>query len=487
MATNISVLSSSAWTVGGKFFERAFSLIVYIMLARLLSVEQFGVVAFSLLFLEFITVLINSGVKDFIITRKEVDSKLVDTCTFSVIAVSIFVVIIFLALIDVFFRDKSQLMRDIFIVMLFIPVISSFNIIQVALLQRDNKFKSLSLRSIASTFIAGSFALFFAYDGYGAWALVINHYCRIIIDTIILQVVVKYRPGFQFSSKYFKECYRFSLPLLLSEIMNYWSTRMMDFFVSVFHGASSLAILNISRKFTRLVQQLSLTSLRPVVLSYAAKSDNQSETFARFIGYITFVVAPVLMAIGIYAEFYITPIFGEQWKPAIKIVELLSTTALAQCLAWYFGLVLIKNNKTSLLFRLNLIFTAIFLTAGILSYKLEFAEYILVQVLLINILSIYKMTYLIYKRFIKLSDFKVLILPAIFSSFFFLVVAIMLRLYLDNVNFEISWVEVVVSVIFSIVSFLVASLVTVFLFRTFGQDFFELISKFLRKKAKKII
>ena len=193
------------------------------------------------------------------------------------------------------------------------------------------------------------------------------------------------------------------------------------------------------------------------------------------------------MAIGIYAEFYITPIFGEQWKPSIKIVELLSTTALAQCLAWYFGLVLIKNNKTSLLFRLNLIFTAIFLTAGILSYKLEFEEYVLVQVFLINILSIYKMTYLIYKRFIRLSDFKVFIMPAIFSSFFFLVVAIMFRFYLDNVIFEISWVEVVIAGIFSIVSFLVASLITVILFRTFRKDFFELISKFLRKKAKKII
>lgn len=487
MATNISVLSSSAWTVGGKFFERAFSLVVYVMLARLLSVEQFGVVAFSLLFLEFIAVLITSGVKDFIITRKEVNNKLIDTCTFSVIAISILVVILFFSLIDIFFNDKSQLMRDIFMVMIFIPVISSFNIIQVALLQRDNKFKSLSFRSVFSTFIAGTTALYFAYDGYGAWALVVNQYCKIIIDTITLQIIVKYKPSFQFSFTYFKECYRFTLPLLLSEVMNYWSTRMMDFFVSFFHGASSLAILNISRKFTRLVQQLSLTSMRPVVLSYAAKSDNQSETFSRFIGYITFVVSPILMAIGIYAEFYITPIFGEQWNPAIKIVELLSTTALAQCLAWYFGLVLIKNNKTSLLFRLNLTFTLIFLTAGVASYKLEFTEYILVQVFIINMLSIYKMIYLIYKKFINLSDFKNFILPAIFSSFVFLSIAIMLRFYLEDVISEVLWIEVIISIVFSIVSFLTASLVTAILFRTFGQDFFKLASNVLRKKAKKVI
>ena len=220
MGKNSSVISSSSWTLGVKFIERGVSLAVYIMLARFLSVEEFGVVAFAMLFLEFITVFTSSGVKDFILTRKEVSSSFIDTCTYSVIFISIAISSIFYLVMDFFFIDKSEMMKDVFQVLLFLPAISSFNIVQTALLQRSYNFKNLSLRNLVSTIIAGLLSIYCAYDGYGAWALVLYQYCKVIIDTIILQILVKYRPNFHFSLRYFKECYKFSLPLLFSEIMN---------------------------------------------------------------------------------------------------------------------------------------------------------------------------------------------------------------------------------------------------------------------------
>lgn len=107
MGKNSSVISSSSWTLGVKFIERGVSLAVYIMLARFLSVEEFGVVAFAMLFLEFITVFTSSGVKDFILTRKEVSSSFIDTCTYSVIFISIAISSIFYLVMD-FFSLISQ-------------------------------------------------------------------------------------------------------------------------------------------------------------------------------------------------------------------------------------------------------------------------------------------------------------------------------------------------------------------------------------------
>ncbi|HAG30717.1 MAG TPA: hypothetical protein DCL39_14755, partial [Alteromonas macleodii] len=121
MGKNSSVISSSSWTLGVKFIERGVSLAVYIMLARFLSVEEFGVVAFAMLFLEFITVFTSSGVKDFILTRKEVSSSFIDTCTYSVIFISIAISSIFYLVMDFFFIDKSEMMKDVFQVLLFLP------------------------------------------------------------------------------------------------------------------------------------------------------------------------------------------------------------------------------------------------------------------------------------------------------------------------------------------------------------------------------
>ena len=482
MKKKSSVLNSSSWTLGVKFIERGVSLIIYIMLARFLSIEEFGVVAFAMLFLEFITVIISSGVKDFILTRKEVNKIFIDTCTFSVVTVSILVSILFYLVMDLFFIDKSELMQDVFKVLLLLPAISSFNIVQTALLQRNFNFKSLSLRNLFSTLVAGSISVYCAFDGYGAWALVINQYCKVILDTIILQVIVKYKPGFSFSYTYFKECYSFSIPLLVSEIMNFWSTRMMDLFVSIIHGAASLAILNISRKFTRLVQQLSLTSLRPVVLSYSSKAEDKSQAFAKFISYITFVVAPVLIAIGVYAEFYVTTIFGAQWEPAIGIIEVLSFTAIAQCLSWYFGLILITKSKNLLLFKLNVVFTLVYFLAGLLSYKLEFYDYIMVQTFFINLVSIYKMYFLVKNKYMLFSDLKSYILPSVFSCLIYVFTSLFFRFIIESYFSESKWISLALSIIFSLASFLISFVISIFIFKVFSRDIKDVLSQIASKR-----
>lgn len=484
MGKNSSVISSSSWTLGVKFIERGVSLAVYIMLARFLSVEEFGVVAFAMLFLEFITVFTSSGVKDFILTRKEISSSFIDTCTYSVIFISIAISSIFYLVMDVFFIDKSEMMKDVFKVLLFLPAISSFNIVQTALLQRSYNFKNLSLRNLISTIIAGVVSLYCAYNDYGAWALVLYQYCKVMIDTVILQILVKYRPNFHFSIQHFKECYKFSLPLLFSEIMNFWSTRMMDLFVSVIHGAASLAILNIARKFSKLVQQLSLTSLRPVVLSYASKSDNKSQSFAKFIAYVTFTIAPVLIAIGVYADSYVTPIFGAQWAPAVTIIELLSYTAIAQCLSWYFGLILIAQSKNMLLFKLNVIFTLTFFIVGLISYKLSFENYVAVQVVLINIISFYKVFFVVKKQYIEFKYFIEFILPAIFSCFIFIIFALLFREVIANSHNLSSFITVLLVVLSSAISFLISAAVTMLFFKSFRAEIISIISQVSLKFKK---
>ncbi|CAI4162923.1 Polysaccharide biosynthesis family protein [Alteromonas macleodii] len=482
MSKDNSALSSSSWMVGLKFVERIFSLVIYIFLARLLTVEEFGVVAFSILILEFVAVFTSSGVKDYILTSKDISKPLINTCIFSVIGVSLTISLAFYFSMNIVFADKSDLMKDVFEVLIFLPLISSFNIVQTALVQRRKEFKKLSLRGLFSNVVAGFVGLFFAFKGLGAWALVIQQYVRVVLDTVILQFIVKYIPTFDMSFTELKACYRFSIPLLASEVMNFGSNRLMDIFVSVFHGVSSLAILNISRKFTRLVQQLSLTSLRPVVLSYMTSSNNSSEVFAKFVGYLTFVVAPILIAIGVYAEFYIPHIFGEQWKPAISIVELLSLTALAQCLAWYFNLLLIDKKRTGLVFKLNLIFTAVYIVVGLACYNIPFEQYILVQVVAINVVSILKIGYLIYQKYLRLSDFQNYILPAIFSSLMFGALSFMTSKFIVEIIVGNSWLEPVAAIALSVVNMIIVFTVSLVIFKEFKADFFYLLRAIMQSK-----
>ncbi|AIF98657.1 oligosaccharide flippase family protein [Alteromonas australica] len=473
-----SALSSSVWTIGVKMVERIFALIIYIFLARYLTVEEFGAVAFAMLFLEFITVLIGSGVKDYLLTRKDVNDTLINTCVYSVFGITLTVSLLFYLITTFIFSDKSTLIHNVLLALLFLPSISSFNIVQTSVLQHRNQYKSLSIRSFIATLISGLVGLYFAFKGYGAWALVINQYCSVIINTIILQYIVRYRPRLEFSILQFKECIQFSLPLLGAEILNFGAAKVMELFVTIFHGVANLAILNISRKFTKLIQQLSLSSMRPVVLGYVSKSDNQSRQFSKFVGYMTLFVSPVLIGVGVYADFYIAFVFGEQWKPATEIVEILSFSALAQCLTWYFGLILISNQKSKLLFNLNIIFTAFFLITGVSSYKFSFHDYITIQVIAINIISTVKLIYLIRKKYIQFEDFRTYIIPAIFNSLIFSFSAYFSRTFILDSDSLYHWLPSVLSIAFAGAAFFFSLFLTLALFKSIREDFIFILNKF---------
>lgn len=65
------------------------------MLARFLDIVEFGIVAFCVLFMEFLSMLINTGVREYVVTRKEISKLFINTCFLSTMAVAIAIVAFF--------------------------------------------------------------------------------------------------------------------------------------------------------------------------------------------------------------------------------------------------------------------------------------------------------------------------------------------------------------------------------------------------------
>lgn len=471
------------WMMSLSISEKIFSFGIYILLARFLDIVEFGIVAFCMLFLEFLTLLINSGVREYIVTRKETSKLLINTCFFSIMTISLILVALFFQIFTYFLpEDSSPLLENVLQVMIFLPIISSFNTVQISILQRKQAFKQLSIRNLISTSIAGVIGVLFAYNGYGAWALVINKYIAVILNSFILQYLVRFIPNFEFSFDIFKKCYRFSIPLLLSEILNFWSSRVMQLFVSMFFGPASFAVLDIARKFSNLVTSISLTSLRPVCLSFVSKAPiGEKGTYhSNFSAYIAFFVVPALISIGVYADSYVTLIFGKQWEPAITIIEILSFAALAQGLTWYFSLLLVVKERTKQVFIWNVAFFACSLFGGMLSFNLSFSQYIAIQVAIINILSAFKIYYLWKTKLISFSDVKKSYFPVVFSSLFFIAITLFFKLYIFESFKSDGLMDLVLVAASILLSFTMYLIFACLIFRSFFDGILNTV-KTLRK------
>tara|TARA_R110000751_G_scaffold307820_2_gene432295 strand:- start:67781 stop:69205 length:1425 start_codon:yes stop_codon:yes gene_type:complete len=473
------------WMMGLSISEKAFSFAIYIVLARFLDVDEFGIVAFCLLFLEFIAMLINSGVREYLVTRKDTSDLLINTCFISIMIVSFIIVGIFFQVFTYFLPDDSSpLLSEVLKVMIFLPILTSFNTVQISILQREFAFKQLAIRNLLSTVLAGALGVTLAYQGYGIWSLVIYKCAAVIINSIILQYLVRFIPSFKFSVAIFKSCYRFSIPLLLSEILNFWSSRVMQLFVSIFFGPSSFAILDIARKFSNLVTQVSLTALRPVCLSYLSKSpmNEKGSSHSAFSSYIAFFVIPVLISIGVFADSYVTIIFGEQWQPAIRIIEILSFAALAQGLTWYFSLLLVVNEKTKLVFIWNMVFFAVSLGGGLLSFKLSFSQYIIVQVAIINILSLFKIYYLWKTKLVTYENIKNYYIPVVVSSAVFIILSLLLKYFIleplrTNTLMDLLFVFITASI-----SFILYTSFSFLIFRSFFDGIIKTVKTFKKRE-----
>lgn len=465
--------SSSMWMMGLSIGEKAFAFAIYVILARLLDIIEFGIVAFCALFLDFLVMLISTGVREYIVTRKEISKLFINTCFISIMVGAVVVVGVFSQLFMLFLPDDaSLLLEQVFQVLIFLPLLAGFNTVQIALLQRDFKFKQLAIRSMISTVVAGITSVWFAYDGYGAWALVIYKYMLVILDTIILFYITRFLPSLQFSFEIFKGCYRFSIPLIMSEVFNFWSSRIMELFVSLFFGPASFALLDVARKFSKLIQQVSLTALRPVCLSFVAKAlpENKGTAHSAFTSYVTVLVAPIMILLGVYADSYVALVFGPQWVKAVSIIEILSFTAAAQCLTWYFSLLLIANNQTKQVFTLNLIFFALSVAAGAASYSLSFEQYIIVQVAVINLLSIVKIVYLLKTSLISITDIKNYILPVVISLGFFVISSLALKRFVfEQIKYN-NVLDLFLVSGFSFLGFVLYGLFCFLVFKSFSRN-----------------
>lgn len=473
MAANPSVKNSSIWMVTLSISEKAFSFFIYILLARFLDILEFGIVAFCILFIEFLTMLINTGVREYIVTRKEVSKLFINTCFFSIMGVAVVVVAIFFQIFTLFIpEDASPLLKEVFEVLIFLPLFSSFNTIQIALLQRDFAFKQLAIRTFISTLIGGSAAATFAYFGYGAWALVINKYLIVIVNMLILLYVSRFIPSCLFSVDIFKACYKFSIPLILSEILNFVSSRIMQLFVSIFFGPASFAILDIARKFSNLIQQVSLTALRPICLSHVTKTEpnKRGAVFSEFSATITFLVAPAFLLLGIYADSYVILVFGPKWDQAIQIIEILSFGAIATCLTWYFAVPLIVNNETKRILQINIVFLLISVFGGFVALYLSFPQYIMVQIAFVNLISALKLLYLLRTKKISGYDVKSQLLPVFASLCFFAFITLSIkRMIFIEIKFD-NLFDLGLIVVLSVTSIVLYFIFSFIMFRTFSKN-----------------
>lgn len=318
-------LSGIVW----KFFETALTsvigFVISVVLARLLSPSDYGLIGMMAIFIALSEVFIDSGFSDALIQKKNRTDTDLSTVFFFNIMVSVFCyfsLFAFAPLIADFFN--APLLILIVRVLGLKIVINSFASIHITKLRINVNFKALAIITLISVVIGGFIGILLAFLGFGVWSLVFQLLLGSSIQVLVLWLVVKWRPKFVFSKLSLKSLFGFGSKLLLGGLYRLIVTNVYNLVIGRAYSAADLGIYTRANQLPEMVSQ-SLNSVVnsvtfPLLSTINDDRDRMISVYSKMLTMTAFVVFPIMTLLALLAKPFVIVVLTDKWIAVVPLM-----------------------------------------------------------------------------------------------------------------------------------------------------------------------
>ena len=320
-------IKGAGWTFGGSIASYGISFIVGIILARLLSPAEYGLIGIIMVFITVFDGIIDSGFSNALIRKNnatEDDNNTMFITNLVISVVLFFVMYLGAPAIAIFFKNEQLV--PLTRVMSVYLIINAFCLIQRTLLTKEIDFKTQTKCNVISSAISGVVGIAMAFMNYGVWALVGQQLSRIFFNTLLLWVLRNWRPSFSFSWVSFKELFGFGWKLMVSGILNSVWSQIYQIVIGRCYSAETLGLYSKAREYVDLVSK-NVTAVAQRV-SYPTLSKIQDDKERLKNGYrliIKITVLSVFLSVFLMcgcAKQLILVLIGEQWIKCVPMMQI---------------------------------------------------------------------------------------------------------------------------------------------------------------------
>ncbi|WP_283574893.1 lipopolysaccharide biosynthesis protein [Limosilactobacillus ingluviei] len=368
--------SGFIWKFSERTMSQLVSFIVSIVLARILSPNDYGIVALVNVFIIIADVFVTSGFSSSLIQKKEAtktDFSTIFWCSL-IFSIVIYSVIFFLAPWIAKFYRNEQLTLVLRVFALKLPI-SAFNSIQQAYVSRSLAFRKIFVSTSIATIFSGVMGIVFALLGWGVWALVIQYIVNAITETMVLFLQIPWKPRLLFSIDSAKSLLGFGWKVLATDLLGQFFNQLRSLVIGRFYTAADLAYYNRGQQFpnilTNNIDATISSVLFPVMSKYSDDSDKLKLMVRRSIRTSTYLLMPFMLGMAVTAKPLIILILTKKWIEAVPFMQCL-------CISGAFGSVSNANmqvikasGRSDVLLNLELIKKPIYLVFLIASIKIS--------------------------------------------------------------------------------------------------------------------
>lgn len=368
MGENISVRKATAVNASGKYLKVILTILVNAVLARILTPYDFGIVAVITVFSTFFSTLSDVGLGPAIIQKKELTRDGIDSLFTYSLYLSIALSLIFLCCafpIAAFYKDAVYL-KPTFLLTLSL-FFNALNMVPNGILNRDKKFGTIAVRTVAVYAVSAAVAIYLALHGWRFYALVV----QAILSSLLhfLWNYLSTRP------RILKHPDRGAIHLVKSysgyqfafNVVNYFARNLDNLLTGKFMGEVNLG--NYNKAYNLMLFPVNNLSgvvspvLHPILSDY---QDQPRAIYDRYMKLVRF-----LFCLGIFiaafswlaADEIIGILYGSQWAPCVECFRLLSIAIIPQMINASAGAIFQALGNTRLLFVSTCINTSVTLAA----------------------------------------------------------------------------------------------------------------------------
>lgn len=318
-------VKGTLWSSIERFSVQGISFIVMIIMARILTPADYGLVGMIAIFMAISQSLIDSGFSQALIRkqdRSEVDNSTVFYFNIA-IGISLYLILFFCAPLIAKFYKEPRLITITRVIGLNL-IFNSLSVVQRALYTINLNFKTQAKATLIGAIVSGGMGIWMAYSGYGVWAIVIQQITNFALISICLWIFSKWRPILAFSKESFKELFNFGSKLLASGLINTIYNNLYLIIIGKIFRASDLGYYTRAHQFTDFASS-NLTGILqrvsyPVLCTIQTEDTRLADVYRRLLRISAYIIFPLMMGLAAVARPMVLTILTEKWLFAATLI-----------------------------------------------------------------------------------------------------------------------------------------------------------------------
>lgn len=347
-----------AWSMSGAAGQAIAQLVVFVVLARVLTPEVFGVVAIASALIDILNIIGRAGLVEVLVHRSEVNDRDLNSgfCASFIIGAVLTLALFASAPLLASSFDAPELDH---VVKWLSPVCLLFSIgaVYEAVMRRNFQFKQLALRNATATLVSGVVAIGMALEGYGVYALVAQRLILTVWALLAMAWSSGWLPSTNIDVDDMMAQTRQGFSIVLSSILGTGNQRLVDLIVGYFLGAVQLGYLRIAWRVLDLIIEIAVRPVSNVMLTTLTNARvagrPMGEEYISIIRYASVFIIPLFLGFSSVSHEAITTIFGAKWERSADLLSILSFSGLLVPLIYFKSSLLIASSRFNHVVYLN--------------------------------------------------------------------------------------------------------------------------------------